>query len=134
MSKKSIVDKSFEQAVKHTGAKVDSGTASSIKEQALKAVSVASRIGTYLGDLNGDGKVDSNDLKVAAEKAGIAWKMVDKDLKTSLVAGTAAGVGTHILVGWIPFIGQGIATGAFVATTVYTFIVAKLSKLRSNAS
>ena len=30
-------------------------------------------IAKNIGDLNNDGKVDKEDIKVAAEKAGIAW-------------------------------------------------------------
>ena len=39
-----------------------------------------------LTDLNGDGKFDGDDLKLAAEKAGIGWDKLDPDIKTATVS------------------------------------------------
>ena len=131
MSMTNIVDKSFKQAIKKTGAVLDSDTAKLIKEQAGKAVETAGKIAKNLGDVNGDGKVDADDLKLAAEKAGIVWDKIDSDLKTALLAGGAVGIGTQWFVGWIPIIGQGLGMTAFIGVTAYTFIMAKISKSRA---
>lgn len=117
-----LVNQAFERAVKETGAALDSETANRIKESTRSAVETAKKVSLYLTDLNGDGKFDSEDIKLAAEKAGIAWDKIDPDLKTAMLAGGVAGVG----VNFIPFVGQAIAVPAFVATTAYFFLVAKL--------
>lgn len=120
-----IINRAFEKAVTSTGAVVDGETARSLKASALGAAEVAGKIGKNLTDLNGDGKVDAEDLKVAAEKAGVAWNSIDPDLKTALLAGGAAGVGVNFL----PLVGQVLAVPAFVGTTAYFFLVAKLRGL-----
>ncbi len=120
-----LMNQAFDRAVKETGAALDSETAESIKKSALEALDSAKKISLYLTDLNGDGKVDSEDIKLAAEKAGIAWDKIDPDLKTAMLAGGVAGVG----VNFIPFVGQAIALPAFVGTTAYFFLVAKLRGL-----
>lgn len=121
-----VVNKVFEQAVKQTGAALDSETANWLKERTTTAMSTATAIGKNMSDLNGDGKVDVEDLKIAAEKAGIAWESIDADLKAALIAGGVAGIG----VNFIPFIGQAIAVPTFAATTAYFFLVAKLNNLK----
>ena len=121
-----IVNKAFDKAVKTTGAALDSETAQRLKKSTVSAMSTASEIAKNMSDLNGDGKVDAEDLKVAAEKAGVAWNSIDPDLKTALVAGGVAGAG----VNFIPFIGQAIAIPTFIGTTAYFFLVAKLNILR----
>ena len=123
-----IINKAFKKAVEKTGAVVDSDTAKSLKQSTLSAAETAGKIGKNLTDLNGDGKVDVDDLKLAAEKAGIAWNKIDPDIKTALVAGGTAGVA----VNFIPFVGQLIAVPAFVGTTAYFFLIAKLTKLKSD--
>lgn len=125
-STSAIVNKAFDRAVRQTGAVLDSETAASVKKGAGSAVETARSIGMHLTDLNGDGKVDAEDLKIAAQKAGVAWDRIDPDLKTALVAGGVAGVGVNV----IPFVGQAITVPTFVATTAYFYLVAKLSKLR----
>lgn len=126
LSTSAIVNKAFDQAVRQTGAALDSETAKSLKENAVAAMETAKSIGTNLTDLNGDGKVDAEDLKIAAQKAGVAWDSIDPDLKTALVAGGVAGVGVNI----VPFVGQALAIPTFVGTTAYFYLVAKLNNLR----
>ena len=121
-----LINKAFKKAVDKTGAVVDSDTAKSLKASTISAAEVARKIGKNLADLNGDGKVDADDLRLAAEKAGIAWNSIDPDIKTALVAGGVAGAG----VNFIPFVGQLIAVPAFVGTTAYFYLVAKLTKLK----
>lgn len=121
-----IVNAAFDKAVKQTGAALDSDTAKWLKESTVSAMTTAGDIARNMSDLNGDGKVDSEDLKLAAEKAGVAWDSIDPDLKTALLAGGAAGIGVNI----IPFVGQAIAIPAFIGTTAYFYLVAKLTKLK----
>ncbi|MEZ5714230.1 MAG: hypothetical protein R3D85_03050 [Paracoccaceae bacterium] len=121
-----IVNKAFERAVKQTGAVLDSETAKWLKESTMSAMSTAGQIAKNMSDLNGDGKVDVEDLKLAAEKAGVAWDSIDPDLKTALLAGGAAGIGVNI----IPFVGQAIAIPAFIGTTAYVYLVAKISNIK----
>ena len=125
-STQSIVNKAFERAVAETGAVIDGETAQALKQRTAAAAQVAGRIGSYLGDLNGDGKVDVEDLKVAAQKAGIAWEKIDPDLKSAMLAGGVAGVG----INFVPLIGQTLAVPVFATTTAYFFLV---SKLRASA-
>ena len=121
-----IVNKAFDRAVKATGTALDSETAQKIKDNTVSAMSTATAIGRNISDLNGDGKVDAEDLKLAAEKAGIAWNKIDPDLKTALIAGGVAGAG----VNFIPILGQMIAIPTFVGTTAYFYLVAKLNGLK----
>ena len=120
-----LVNQVFDRAMKETGAALDSETAGHIKDATKSAVVTARKVSLYLTDLNGDGKFDGEDLKLAAEKAGIAWDKIDPDIKTAMLAGGVAGVG----INFIPFVGQAIALPAFVVTTAYFFLVAKLRGL-----
>jgi hypothetical protein len=125
-STSTIVNKAFNKAVKQTGVVLDSETAQKLKDSTISAMGTAGSIAKNMTDLNGDGKIDAEDLKVAAQKAGVAWDSIDPDLKTSLVAGGVAGVGVNV----IPFVGQAIAIPAFIGTTAYFYLVTKLGKLR----
>jgi hypothetical protein len=120
-----LINQAFDRAVRETGAALDSETAARVKASTQSAMETAKKVSLYLTDLNGDGKFDAEDIKIAAEKAGIAWDKIDPDLKTAMLAGGVAGVG----VNFIPFVGQAIAVPAFVATTAYFFLVAKLRGL-----
>lgn len=117
-----VVTQVFNRAVKETGAALDSDAAAKLKEATKSAIETARKVSLHLTDLNGDGKFDSEDIKLAAEKAGVAWDKIDPDLKTAMLAGGAAGVG----VNFIPLVGQAIAVPAFVFTTAYLYIVAKI--------
>lgn len=86
----------------------------------------AGKIAKGVSDLNGDGKVDVEDLKLAAEKAILAWDKIDPDLKTAMIAGGVAGIGVNV----IPFVGQMVAVPAFVGTTAYFYLVAKLNGIK----
>lgn len=121
-----VVNKAFSKAVKQTGAVLDSETAQKLKVSTISAMGTAREIATNLSDLNGDGKVDADDIKLAAEKAGIAWNSIDPDLKTALVAGGVAGVGVNV----VPILGQAIAIPTFIGTTAYFYLVAKLNGLK----
>ena len=125
---KAVVNKAFNRAVKKTGAVLDSETSKNIKTATISAVKTARSIAGNLSDLNGDGKVDVEDIKFAAEKAGIVWNKIDPDLKSALIAGGAAGVGAN----FIPFVGQLIAVPTFVVTTAYFFVVAKLARIKGS--
>ncbi len=124
-SSTTLVNRVFDRVVQETGAALDSETADRIKEATKSAVTTARELSLHLTDINGDGKFDTEDLKLAAEKAGMAWDKIDPDLKTAMLAGGAAGIGVNI----IPVIGQAIALPAFVGTTAYFYLVAKLRGL-----
>ncbi|UWR10618.1 hypothetical protein [Sulfitobacter mediterraneus] len=121
-----IVNAAFAKAVKQTGAVLDNDTAQKLKESTVSAMGTAGSIAKNMTDLNGDGKIDAEDLKIAAQKAGVAWDSIDPDLKTALVAGGVAGVGVNV----IPFVGQAIAVPAFIGTTAYFYLVTKLNNLK----
>lgn len=121
-----IVNAAFDKAIKSTGEALDSETAQKIKEQTVAAMKTAADIASNIADLNGDGKVDAEDLRIAAEKAGIAWDKIDPDLKTALISGGVAGVG----VNFIPIVGSMIAVPTFVGTTAYFYLVAKISSIK----
>jgi hypothetical protein len=121
-----IVNAAFTKAVKQTGAVLDSDTAQKLKDSTVSAMGTASSIAKNMTDLNGDGKIDAEDLKIAAQKAGVAWDSIDSDLKAALVAGGVAGVGVNV----IPFVGQAIAIPAFIGTTAYFYLIAKLNNLK----
>lgn len=120
-----LVNQVFDRVVKETGTALDSETAAQIKEATKSAIATARKVSLYLTDLNGDGKFDAEDVKLAAEKAGVAWDKIDPDLKSALVAGGAAGIGMN----FIPIIGQAMAVPAFVATTAYCYVVGKIRSI-----
>ena len=122
----SAIDEALRKAIKTTGAVVDSETISALKTKAVSVYDSAIRIGRSLGDLNKDGKVDEEDLKIAAAKIGIAWDSVDPELKSALVAGAVASG----LAFMIPFVGQALALPVFVGATAYFFLVGKLSAMK----
>ena len=122
-----LVNVAFDKALKKTGAVVESDVAQKIKAQTIAAMKTAAEIAKNVSDINGDGKVDAEDLKIAAQKAGIAWDKIDPELKTALLAGGAAGVGVNV----IPFIGQAMAVPTFIGATAYVFVMGKLSKAKS---
>jgi hypothetical protein len=121
-----LIDEAFKKAVAATGAAVDGETAKALKEKSLSAYNSAIEIGKNLTDLNADGKIDEADLKIAAEKLGIAWDKIDPDLKSALVAGAVAS-GVAFM---IPFAGQALALPVFAATTAYFYLVARLNSIR----
>lgn len=121
-----LVNIAFNKAVQKTGVVVESDVAQKIKTQTIAATKTAGVIAKNVSDLNGDGKVDVEDLKIAAQKAGIAWEKIDPDLKTALAVGGAAGVGVNV----IPAIGQAMAIPTFIGGTAYAFVKIKLKKLK----
>ena len=122
-----LVNIAFDKAVKKTGAALESDAAQKIKDQTIASMKTSGAIAKNISDLNGDGKVDVEDLKIAAQKAGIAWDKIDPELKTALLAGGAAGVGVNV----IPFVGQAMAVPTFIGATAYVFVMGKLSKAKS---
>ena len=96
-----VVSQVFDRAVKETGAALDSEAAGKLKEATRSAIETARKVSLYLTDL------------------------MDPDLKSAMLAGGAAGIG----VNFIPFIGQAVAVPAFVMTTAYFYIVAKLRSI-----
>ena len=122
-----LVNIAFDKAVKKTGAVLESDAAQKIKDQTIASMTTSGAIAKNISDLNGDGKVDVEDLKIAAQKAGIAWDKIDPELKTALLAGGAAGVGVNV----IPFVGQAMAVPTFIGATAYVFVMGKLSKAKS---
>jgi len=122
-----IVNKAFNKAVKKTGAAMDNETAKWQKEIAISAMLTAGEIAKNMSDHNGDGQIEDEDLKRAAQKAGVAWDSIDPDLKTALMSGGVAGVSVNM----IPLVGRLIAIPTVVGTTAYFFLVAKLNGLKN---
>jgi hypothetical protein len=118
-----IVNKAFDRVIKESGSVLDSDTAQVIKRQTLGAMKSASSIAKNIGDVNGDGKIDKEDLKLAAKKAGIVWNKIDPDLREALLIGGAAGIGVNA----IPVVGQFVAGPAFLMGTAMFYIRAKIS-------
>ena len=121
----SVVDSAMKKAADKTGIEVTPEEARTLKEKAKYAYDQAVVICKNLADVNGDGKFDADDLKAAAEKAGIAWDKVDPDLKEALLAGGVAGAALF----FVPVAGHILAAPVFAATTAYFYLFAKLKKM-----
>jgi hypothetical protein len=119
------VELAFKKAVEKTGAVLNGDEAKKLKERALEVYDQATSICRNLVDVDGNGKFDADDLKAAAEKAGIAWDKVDPDMKQALLAGGVAAVTLFL----VPVVGHALAVPIFAATTAYFFLFAKLKKL-----
>jgi hypothetical protein len=119
------VDAAFKKAVVATGAIINSDDAQRLKRKGIDAYKQAESICKNLADVNGDGKFDADDLKAAAEKAGLVWDKFDPDLKEALLAG---GVAAAVLL-LVPVVGHALAVPVFAATTAYFFLFAKLKRI-----
>lgn len=120
-----VVDEALKKAADKTGIHVTPDEARTLKEKAVYAYDQAVKICKNLADVNGDGKFDADDLKAAAEKAGIAWDKVDPDLKEALLAGGVAGAALF----FVPIAGHILAAPVFAATTAYFYLFAKLKSI-----
>lgn len=119
------VEEALKKALAKTQAKLDSEEATRLKGEALAAYEKAVAICKHLGDVNGDGKIDAEDLKAAAEKAGLIWEKFDPDLKQALLTGGVAAAALLV----IPVAGHIVAIPVFAATTAYFFLFAKIKKI-----
>lgn len=120
-----VIQKALKKAARKTGREVTPDEARTLKDKAKDAYDHAVAICRNLVDVNGDGKFDADDLKAAAEKAGLAWDKFDPDLKEALLAGGVAAAALF----FIPVAGHILAAPVFAATTAYFFIFAKLKKV-----
>ena len=120
-----VVNKVFDAAVKETGAVIDSDSANAIKAKTAELVGIAKKITTNIADVNGDGKIDKEDIKAAAKKAGIAWDKLDPEFKTALLAGGVVGIAANT----IPLVGTALMLPTFAVTTALFYVKAKLNKL-----
>ena len=118
------VDDAFGKAVAATGAKVNREQARRLKAKAVVAYQQAASICRNLTDVNGDGVFDADDIRAAAEKAGLVWGKLDPDMKEALLAGAVAAVALLL----VPIVGQALAVPVFAATTAYFYLIAKLKK------
>jgi len=125
-----VVDAALKKAAHKTGTEVSREEARTLKEKAKHAYDQAVAICRNLVDVNGDGKFDADDLKAAAEKAGLVWDKFDPDLKEALLAGGVAAAALF----FIPVAGHMLAVPVFAATTAYFFIFAKLKKANKKVS
>jgi hypothetical protein len=121
----SIANKAIEQVSGELGTTLDSETSQTLKKQTIDVVRVAISVAKNIGDLNGDGKVDKEDIKFAAKKAGFVWDKLDSDLKESLLLGGVAGVAVNA----IPLVGQFAAVPTFAMATAGFFVRAKISAI-----
>jgi len=120
-----IATKAIERVSKETNTKLDSDTVRKLKEQTKNAVTTAIAVCKNLGDVNGDGKVDRDDVKYALEKAGYVWDKVDSDLKEALLIGGVAALGANT----VPLVGQALAVPTFVGATAVFFVQTKISAI-----
>ena len=79
-----IATKAIESVSKESNAMLDSDAIQKLKEQTKNAVKTSIAVCKNLGDVNGDGKIDREDVKSALEKAGYGWDKVDSDLKEKI--------------------------------------------------
>ena len=104
---------------------LDSDAIQKLKEQTKNAVKTSIAVCKNLGDVNGDGKIDREDVKSALEKAGYGWDKVDSDLKEALLIGGVAAFGINA----IPVVGQALAIPTFAGATAVFFVRAKISAI-----
>ena len=120
-----IATKAIERVSKETNTKLDSDTVQKLKESTKNVVKIATAVAKNLGDVNGDGKVDRDDVKYALEKAGYVWDKVDSDLKEALLIGGVAALGLNT----VPLVGQALAVPTFVGATAVFFVQTKISAI-----
>jgi hypothetical protein len=120
-----IATKAIERVSKETNTKLDSDTVQKLKESTKNVVKIATAVAKNLGDVNGDGKVDRDDVKYALEKAGYVWDKVDSDLKEALLIGGVAALGANT----VPLVGQALAAPTFVGATAVFFVQTKISAI-----
>ena len=120
-----IAAKAIEVASRQSSAILDSDTSQKLKEQTKNVVKIATAVAKNLGDVNGDGKVDRDDVKYALEKAGYVWDKVDSDLKEALLIGGVAALGVNT----VPLVGQALAVPTFVGATAVFFVQTKISAI-----
>lgn len=119
-----VVDEALRKAAEKAGVDLTSDDAKTLKDKARQTYDQAVLICKNLADVNGDGRFDAEDLKAAAEKAGLVWDKFDPDLKEALLAGGVAGAALF----FIPIAGHMLAIPVFAATTAYFYLFAKLKK------
>ena len=120
-----IATKAIESVLKESNAMLDSDAIQKLKEQTKNAVKTSIAVCKNLGDVNGDGKIDREDVKFALEKAGYVWDKVDSDLKEALLIGGVAAFGVNA----VPLIGQALAIPTFAGATAVFFVRAKISAI-----
>ena len=120
-----IATKAIESVLKESNAMLDSDAIQKLKEQTKNAVKTSIAVCKNLGDVNGDGKIDREDVKSALEKAGYVWDKVDSDLKEALLIGGVAAFGVNA----VPLIGQALAIPTFAGATAVFFVRAKISAI-----
>jgi len=120
-----IATKAIESVSKESNAVLDSDTIKTLKEQTKNAVKTSIAVCKNLGDVNGDGKIDREDVKYALEKAGYVWDKVDSDLKEALLIGGVAAFGINA----VPLFGQALAIPTFASATAVFFVRAKISAI-----
>ena len=120
-----IATKAIESVSKESNAMLDSDAIQKLKEQTKNAVKTSIAVCKNLGDVNGDGKIDREDVKFALEKAGYVWDKVDSDLKEALLIGGVAAFGVNA----VPLIGQALAIPTFAGATAVFFVRAKISAI-----
>ena len=120
-----IATKAIESVSKESNAMLDSDAIQKLKEQTKNAVKTSIAVCKNLGDVNGDGKIDKEDVKSALEKAGYVWDKVDSDLKEALLIGGVAAFGVNA----VPLIGQALAIPTFAGATAVFFVRAKISAI-----
>ena len=120
-----IATKAIDRVSKETNTKLDSDTVQKLKESTKNVVKIATAVAKNLGDVNGDGKVDRDDVKYALEKAGYVWDKVDSDLKEALLIGGVAALGANT----VPLVGQALAVPTFVGATAVFFVQTKISAI-----
>ena len=119
---KRIIGKALDRAANEENVQLNEEKRNAILEGAKDALKTVRDISKSLADVNGDGKVDIEDIKLATEKAGYAWNKLSPELREAMTVGGAASIGAAA----VPFIGTALMLPTFLMGTSVWYLRNKL--------